>query len=71
MVIRKALRIATGVGFLLIGFLLALPFVPGPGIPLMLVGLVILSDHFHWAKRLTNWVKRKFEGARDSLKPQP
>ncbi len=59
-VMRTHLRIFVGFLALLTGAILALPLVPGPGIPLMLVGLVLLSDHFTWAKRCLDWVKRKW-----------
>lgn len=58
---KKILRIMSGFGLLLVGFVLALPFVPGPGIPLMVLGLVILGEHFPWAKRLVEWGKAKLE----------
>ena len=61
---RKHLRIALGFLALLAGAVLALPLVPGPGIPLMLLGLVMLSDHFEWARRSLDWVKRKWQGMR-------
>lgn len=60
-VMRKHLRICAGFLALLVGAILALPLVPGPGIPLMLVGLVLLSDHFPWAKRCLDWAKRKWQ----------
>jgi hypothetical protein len=63
---RKHLRICAGFLTLLAGFILALPFVPGPGIPLILVGLVLLSDHFPWAKRSLDWPKRKWQHLRPS-----
>jgi hypothetical protein len=61
---RKHLRICVGFLALLAGFILALPLVPGPGIPLILVGLVLLSDHFPWAKRVLDWAKRKWRQMR-------
>ena len=63
-VMRKRLRICAGFLALLVGAILALPLVPGPGIPLMLVGLVLLSDHFVWAKRCLDWAKRKWQHLR-------
>jgi uncharacterized protein YbdZ (MbtH family) len=30
----------------------------------MLVGLVLLSDHFTWAKRCLDWAKRKWRRLR-------
>ena len=63
-VVRKHLRICAGFLALLAGAILALPLVPGPGIPLMLVGLVLLSDRFTWAKRCLDWAKRKWRRLR-------
>jgi hypothetical protein len=51
------------------GAILALPGVPGPGIPLILLGLLILSDHFAWAKKLLEWAKRKAAYARAKAFP--
>lgn len=42
---------------LIVGGLLALPGVPGPGIPLVLLGLLLLSDHFTWARRALAWCR--------------
>ncbi len=61
---RKHLRIALGFSALVAGAVLALPLVPGPGIPLMVLGLVMLSDHFEWARRSLDWAKRKWQGIR-------
>ena len=58
---RKHLRIALGFLALIAGGLLALPLVPGPGIPLMVVGLVLLSDHFAWARSSLDWARRKWQ----------
>ena len=63
-VMRKNLRICVGFLALAAGLILALPLVPGPGIPLILVGLVLLSDHFVWAKRVLDWAKRKWRQLR-------
>jgi uncharacterized protein YqgC (DUF456 family) len=37
---------------------LALPFIPG--LALILLGLVILSSHYVWAKRALHWFRGKF-----------
>jgi hypothetical protein len=63
-VMPKHLRICGGFLALMAGLILALPFVPGPGIPLMLVGLVLLSDEFPWAKRFLDWARRKWRNLR-------
>jgi hypothetical protein len=47
---RKVLAVTTGSLLLAIG--LALLVLPGPGIPLILAGLGILSVHYSWARRL-------------------
>jgi hypothetical protein len=60
--IRKTGKILSGFALLLIGAILALPLVPGPGIPIMILGLVILADHFPWARRIIDWGKAKLEG---------
>jgi hypothetical protein len=59
---KKVLRVFAGFGLIIVGLLLAIPFVPGPGTPLVILGLVILGDHFPWAKRIVDWGKAKLEG---------
>ena len=56
---RTILRLTAGFGLLIVGCVLALPGVPGPGIVLILLGLVLLSDHFAWARRALVWTKEK------------
>ena len=55
----RALRVLVGFVVLIVGGVLALPGVPGPGIPITLLGLWVLSGHFVWARRAWDWVKRK------------
>lgn len=55
-------KIATvGAGFLLlaVGLVLAIPGVPGPGLAIMLLGLILLAEHFHWARRARDWAREK------------
>jgi putative transmembrane protein PGPGW len=56
---RRKLGVVTGFLLVSVGLILAIPVVPGPGIPIVLLGLVILSAHFSWAKRLMDWVRQK------------
>jgi uncharacterized protein (TIGR02611 family) len=65
---RKILRI--GLGFLLIavGLVLSIPGIPGPGFVVIALGLLVLSEHFHWARRLLDWTKRKAASAMDRVK---
>jgi hypothetical protein len=54
-------KIVAGFLLLIVGGLLALPGIPGPGIVIMVLGIWLLSDHFKWAKKLLNWIKEKRE----------
>ena len=69
--VKRALRMASGIALLVVGALLSLPGVPGPGIPLILVGLWILSDHFTWARRAHEWVAEKWHRVRQAAKGEP
>jgi hypothetical protein len=52
----RASRILLGVALVLIGVVLALPLVPGPGLLVVFVGLTVLSAEFEWARRLRDRV---------------
>jgi hypothetical protein len=56
---RRWLRI--GGGFLLLagGLILSIPGVPGPGFVLLIAGLVLLSEHYHWARRTLDWARAR------------
>jgi Putative transmembrane protein (PGPGW) len=47
---RKALTISIGLVLLVVG--VALLILPGPGLPLIIVGLGLLGAHFAWARDL-------------------
>ena len=64
---RTALRIVIGFLLLILGLLFAFPGVPGPGIPIALLGLWILSDHFTWAKRVLAWARKKTVRLRSTI----
>ena len=49
---KRVARIASGVVVMLVGIILAIPGVPGPGLILIFVGLSILAVDFVWAHRL-------------------
>jgi uncharacterized protein (TIGR02611 family) len=61
---RKVLRTMLGFLVLAVGLVLAIPGIPGPGIAIMVVGLVILAEHYHWARRLLDWAKAKVDRLR-------
>jgi len=48
----RASRIVGGVVLILVGLVLALPGVPGPGLPVAFVGLTVLGTEFEWARTL-------------------
>jgi len=58
-VIRRVAIAVGGFGLLLVG--VALLILPGPGIPVLVAGLALLSLEFHWARRLRDWVLRRAE----------
>ena len=47
----RPLRILLGFALLIVGVLLSLPGVPGPGIVVIVFSLGILRQDFSWAKR--------------------
>jgi hypothetical protein len=55
----RASRIVLGAVIMLIGFILSLPLVPGPGLLLIFVGLTVLGNEFEWARR---WRDRLRDG---------
>jgi uncharacterized protein (TIGR02611 family) len=54
-------RVVFGAALLLVGILLSLPLVPGPGLLLVVVGLGLLSHEFEWARRLRDWAHAEFK----------
>ncbi|HEX2374701.1 MAG TPA: PGPGW domain-containing protein [Actinomycetota bacterium] len=42
----------------------AMLVLPGPGIAVILLGLVVLSAEFLWAKRVLAWVRERFTDLR-------
>ena len=58
--LRKIIRTTIGVSLVFIGVLgLILPVMPGW--VFLIPGLVILSDHFPWLRRLLGWARKKAE----------
>ncbi|MES1246440.1 MAG: PGPGW domain-containing protein [Actinomycetota bacterium] len=56
---RRVVTVVGGFALLLLG--LALLVLPGPGIPLVVAGLGLLSLEYEWARRLRAWVMRRAE----------
>ncbi len=57
----RAGRVVVGLVLLLVGIVLSLPFVPGPGLPLVVLGLGFLSHEFEWARRVRDWAHAEFD----------
>ena len=57
------LRVAGGFVLLVAGLICAIPGVPFPGIAMVVIALLILSDHFTWAKTALDWVRTKSRAA--------
>jgi len=62
--VRRTARIFAGFVLLGVGLILAIPSVPGPGIAVITLGLIILAEHFHWARRALDWAKATAEQIR-------
>lgn len=65
--VRRVAAIVGGSVLLAVG--LALLVLPGPGIPLIIAGLALLSTQFEWARRLHQWVHARFRSALARLRP--
>jgi uncharacterized protein (TIGR02611 family) len=46
----------------------AMLVLPGPGIAVMLLGLVVLSAEFLWAKRVLTWARERFSDIKDQAR---
>jgi uncharacterized protein (TIGR02611 family) len=58
--VRRVFLIVAGFTLLLLGIIMI--FTPGPGTPVILLGLGLLAAEFVWARRLMDRIKR--EGTR-------
>jgi putative transmembrane protein PGPGW len=56
-------RVAVGAVLVLVGIVLALPLVPGPGLLFIFGGLGVLGGEFEWARRLHERMHRTFRRA--------
>ena len=70
---KRAARITAGVVLLLLGLIMAIPGVPGPGLIVMFIGLGILAVDFVWAHRLKTKIQDTIRNAVDKVrrKKQP
>ncbi len=67
---RQGLRLIVAVvGFAVVIFGLVIGPIPGPGGTIVVfAGLTILATQFDWARRLLDWVKRRFREAFDKVR---
>lgn len=56
----RASRILAGGVLVLIGVVLALPGIPGPGLLVIFAGLGVLGGEFEWARRLRERMLQAF-----------
>src|SRR2546423_591635 len=66
----RVYRIAFGVAatlVLLAGIFLSLPLVPGPGLPLIAVGLAMLALEFAWAERLLRRIAHRIDQVEERI----
>ena len=56
----RATRVVIGLILVLLGAILSLPFVPGPGLVLVFGGLTVLSSEFEWARRWKTYLHDQF-----------
>jgi|GEM_PF-1900716 len=66
--LRRVIAIGFGFGILAVGLFLMIPAVPGPGIPVVMVGLAILASEFKWAENLYNRIVEFARRAADKVR---
>ena len=55
------------VGFTLLALGIIMIFTPGPGTPVILMGLGLLAAEFVWARRIMERIKREAERFKDTV----
>lgn len=63
--VRRFFKILGGFTLLLVGVVMV--FTPGPGWPVILLGLTLLAAEFVWAKRLMDRMKQEGNRLKDTL----
>jgi uncharacterized membrane protein YbaN (DUF454 family) len=68
--LAKLLRRLFGVFLVVIGIIgIIMPVMPGW--IFLIPGLVILAEHYAWAKRALRWAREKLEGRNPQRGPEP
>ena len=65
--VRRIFLILVGFTLLLLGIIMV--FTPGPGTPVILMGLGLLAAEFVWARRIVDRIKRESARLKDILLP--
>ena len=65
--VRRIFLILAGFTLLLLGIIMI--FTPGPGTPVILMGLGLLAAEFVWARRIVDRIKRETTRLKDMLLP--
>ena len=63
--VRRIFLILAGFTLLLLGIIMI--FTPGPGTPVILMGLGLLAAEFVWARRIMERIKREAERFKDTV----
>lgn len=67
---KRVVLVVFGFTLLIVGLILAIPGVPGPGFLVILGGLAILAAEFVWARNLLNRFKEQGTRFRDFFFPR-
>ena len=68
---KRILRITSGIVLLLVGVIMMIPGIPGPGFLLVIAGLSILAVDFVWAHRLKMHLKDRAEKLLAKVRRKP
>ena len=68
---KRILRITAGFVLLLVGAIMMLPGIPGPGLLLFIAGLSILAVDFVWAHRLKTHLKSRADKVMSKMRRKP
>lgn len=65
---KRIVVTTVGIALVVLGIVLSLPLVPGPGFLLMLAGLGVLATDYDWAKDALAWAKDKYKKTASKLR---
>ena len=65
---KRVLRITGGILLLILGLIMMVPGIPGPGFLLILLGLSILAVDFVWAHHLNTYLRSKADKVVSSVR---